>query len=820
MPSPDEIVELVDADGHVAYRKAADVDKAIALGMRLRTPADRVAADVEAAREQHFTSLEQQARAVTRGAVRGASLGLSAVLDRATKPDAMLDEERLADSYNRGKVAAAEIAGAAVPSLVAGGAGALGAAARATPAGAVSALGSGLAAAGEGASFAARAGRAALGFGVEGAIQGAGQELGQLATAEDPLTLERVASALPSAALLGGLSGAVLGAGGVAVAQGGRSLAKGLAKSREVVDDAAKGVGAGEDFTGLDRKALRIKRAEHVDELAAQQAQDIAARKAAVVDEVAQQRRAVADSGVWTLVDDAKQRARLNASEKVIDRLLDTPMALKESPGALLKPLEKGLHVLEETVAKSDEIAKRLAAEQTVLARELGEELATLPDAASRVRLTGKLATRYGDFINKAIGKKAAAEGVEIAVDQAADFLRAMETGEVMGARQAALKQAPELLQQRRALYQRVKAALEPGKARGELFSPRMAAIDSAIDAAGEVRKAGLVEQMMQGTLYGSTVAALPSMPIVGPVLAPLVGAKVSKAVTGLFFGRGARAVADSAARTARAVEAVATVGKRVAPAAPPLASRVLGSVAFAPPPKRQLPVGDAKATSGSLLEVYRKREGELISQVGLDMTGRVTVTPAARAKIAERLRPIHVASPVLADRLETMAVRRLEFLAAKLPKRPDYAALTPGPDRWRPSDMEMRKFARYVAAVEDPGAVEERVADGTITPEDAEAYRAVYPERFEDFRRQVVEKLSSLRQTLPYERRVALSIFTGVPVDPAMRPETIRRLQAQFSVEPGTGGGTQAPTAMPQGGSISRERNEDMTPAQRRAAE
>ena len=32
-----------------------------------------------------------------------------------------------------------------------------------------------------------------------------------------------------------------------------------------------------------------------------------------------------------------------------------------------------------------------------------------------------------------------------------------------------------------------------------------------------------------------------------------------------------------------------------------------------------------------------------------------------------------------------------------------------------------MRTWARYVAAVEDPGGVEERLAAGTVTPEDAE---------------------------------------------------------------------------------------------------
>jgi hypothetical protein len=109
---------------------------------------------------------------------------------------------------------------------------------------------------------------------------------------------------------------------------------------------------------------------------------------------------------------------------------------------------------------------------------------------------------------------------------------------------------------------------------------------------------------------------------------------------------------------------------------------------------------------------------------------------------------------------------------------------------------------------------VEERLTSGIVTPEDAEAYRSVYPERFADLKPQIAERLPELRQKLPYDRRVNLSIFTGVPVDPAMRPRTIARLQATFVLEPGSNGGTEAPRAVPQFGSLGslKNREEDLT--------
>jgi hypothetical protein len=168
----------------------------------------------------------------------------------------------------------------------------------------------------------------------------------------------------------------------------------------------------------------------------------------------------------------------------------------------------------------------------------------------------------------------------------------------------------------------------------------------------------------------------------------------------------------------------------------------------------------------------------------------------------------------VLADRLETHAVRRLEFLAGKLPTRPNIGGMTFGPDTWQPSEMAMRAFARYVWGAERPDLIEERVASGAITPEDGEVMRELYPERLAEIVRQIIERLPELQRTLPYHRRLALSILTGVPVEPSMQPRIVSFLQGQFAQEEGSEGGTQAPVASPQFGSISKPQG---TPAQER---
>ncbi len=128
-----------------------------------------------------------------------------------------------------------------------------------------------------------------------------------------------------------------------------------------------------------------------------------------------------------------------------------------------------------------------------------------------------------------------------------------------------------------------------------------------------------------------------------------------------------------------------------------------------------------------------------------------------------------------------------------------------------------MRTFARYAAAVEDPAGIEERLAAGSVTPEDAEVMREVYPERLAEIQRQITAGLSELRETLPYARRLSLSIFSGVPVDAAMNPRILGQLQSSFANEDGSEGGTKAPTPSPQFGSVTSKAAPEPTPAQSR---
>ena len=275
-------------------------------------------------------------------------------------------------------------------------------------------------------------------------------------------------------------------------------------------------------------------------------------------------------------------------------------------------------------------------------------------------------------------------------------------------------------------------------------------------------------------------------------------------------------AIGKIATRTGEAVSAFAGKAALAAGKAAPLATKVLSGLSYG-----QAPATHAVATAGSapsdLASLWKARTDEIKAQTAYDQAGIPRVRPEARQAIAARLQPVRVANPILGDRLETLAVRRLEYLSSLIPRRPDVGGLQTGLDRWKPSDMEMRSWARSAAAVEDPNAVEERVVHGTITPEDAAAYWAVYPERAKHFKQEVMASLPELQKSLPFTRRLSLSIFVGEPVDPSLNPRVLAMLQGQFAAEPGSAGGTQAPKAEPQFGSIKKSPDAP-TPAQSRA--
>lgn len=641
-------------------------------------------------------------------------------------------------------------------------------------------------------------GAVAKGGAVESGLAGLGTGISEVSLAED-MNVERAVSVLSSNLLYGAAIG-----GGANLA--GKVLEKGIVRAKGALDEFAAARNAapdvGDDLAGLDVKQLAERELGEKTRLVGDQQ----ALRQTLPDRVSTYQREFQEANPWLVINEGEGAKLLTKSKGTLRSQLDTPAGIAEAPRPTLQALRAQETALQRTLADVEGITAKLAAADAKVAKEVGEKIAALTDDAAGAKLSGSAAKRYRAWADvKGTGV------VEIPRDKAAEFIDAIATGKVAGDTKAAFERLPGMLERNQALQADILRATSP---KGELASPLLDQIKIAKDAAAAGRgPKSLGEQMAGGAAYNTTAGLVSAIPVIGPFLAPFVGAKAAGMIGSQVFGRLGKATTEAAARTSKAVGAFLDTTKRITPVAPVLATKVLGAVRYAPEREKRSEPAQGKTLATS----FKARSEEIRSQTAFAPDGSTVMRPLARQAMAAQLAPIRAASPIMADRMETLAARRLEFLASKLPRRADLGTLQTGPDRYQPSDLEMRAFARYAAGVEDPGGIEERLAAGQITPEDAEVMREVYPERLAEITRQIVEQLPTLRQTLPYPRRLALSILTGVAVDASMHPRVLAVLQSQYASEEGTEGGTQAPRAQAQFGSV--KSTDKATPAQERAS-
>lgn len=569
------------------------------------------------------------------------------------------------------------------------------------------------------------------------------EEARALAVAGDGLAAERLGGALSSNALLAG--------------KGTNATERALARSGRVLDEATLArQGLAEvpaDLVGLDAAALRRAAAE---ERAALKAG--ASEERLALEEARKPLRAEVARDVESL------HRELMTERPIFTAVAGADVRKLEGVGDIASQLNKSFRSLRGTLDNPIRVAEN-------------------PEL-----LVGPLQMR-----------QAALESLQA---KSAD-LRAFFNGD---ARAVALDHVDDALTQTRSQIARIQelsksnpvtsarlAELESG------MSPRMLAIESAQEALKQAPELGLVAKGAQSAVFAGATELARAIPGVG-ALAPFVGKWASESIGRTFEHLGAMK-AQLADRSRAALDAFLTVTKknpeRVLGATARTAAVVLRDTRFAPSDEEDAPRGK------TLADHFHARSAEIRSQTMYDATGLTVMRPEKRAELAKRLAPIAAVNPLLADKLETIAVRRAELIAQTMPRRPEVGGLQIGPDNWKPSDLEMRSWARTIRAAEDPESVEDDLARGVMTPEAAVAYRTVYPERFADLQRAIFAAAPTLSKTLPLKRKIALSIFTGVPLIPALQPNVLAVLQGTYRTEPGTAGGTQAPTAQPHFGAL-----------------
>lgn len=634
----------------------------------------------------------------------------------------------------------------------------------------------------------------------EGGLFGAGQGTGNLLRSDDPLTLERVASELSSNVLFGAGAGGVLG--------GAFSLAeRGLLRGKTAVDGALErraarattpleGVENG-DLSMLDKRALdAIERTEN-ERLFTEQAP----RRDELVKELQKYQRANREDDVFrAVVGGADDRTVTSAggaftrNDIKLRNMLDDRAGLStkigEDPEGVFRLLRVQRQALDEIIPWAQEeqqMWRRAVADAPTTIRADLARISAEPVFAARAQLANDLG--LGEFTGP-FTEAGLDHATKLAIEEFSKFnyggaiargLKMPGSAKILPGLEAAAK-----------WNENARAALE------EIAKPQTSPLLAKIADARSV-----LEAPKQQSLGGALMSAM--APFAGPVAA---AASIGSKIIGSL-----RKVGETVAtKTGQATAAITGAAASIASHATPIATRTLLDARFS----AQRDENDDKKT---LPELYKARTEEIKRLTEYDETGTPRMRFAARQQMAQLFKPIAAVDPVAADRLETIATRRIEHVSSVIPRRPDFGTPQIGPDNWQPSDMQMMSFARTVAATEDPSGVEHRAAAGALTPEDAAAYWAVYPERAQHFKMTALGALQNKNTAIPFDRKLALSMLFGQPMDPSLHPRVIAVLQGQFPAEPGTSGGAQPPRAAPQFGSMSKVSEHARTPAQERAA-
>lgn len=154
----------------------------------------------------------------------------------------------------------------------------------------------------------------------------------------------------------------------------------------------------------------------------------------------------------------------------------------------------------------------------------------------------------------------------------------------------------------------------------------------------------------------------------------------------------------------------------------------------------------------------------------------------AVKTKIYESLAPIRAHNPNLASRIAEVQVRKMEYLASKLPPEPKQKIGTVHTEKFSRTFTE--DFAKIVRAVEDPAAVIEDVAEGRVSPESVDALKNVYPELYQHVRVSLMDASAEIKQSWPYSVRLQVSMFYQVPLDDSLEPRNFQYLQVMNNSE------------------------------------
>lgn len=767
-------VHMVDDTGVPVRVDPGELDKAIARGYAFE------GSDTVNARQmrRERTTGGQLAATAAEGAARGATLGLSDAALTGVLGDDYRQGALERRQVNPGVAAVGEVGGTLAATLASGGlAGTLGAPARAMAGAGRLAEGaamSGARALGyEGATLAGRATARALALGaaggVEGAMYGAGQAVSKAALEGTPVTAEKVVASMGEGALFGGLAGGALGAVGQLAPAAGRALLRGgeegavglgrasstlRERARELADTSAlKALGArGSDLRRLGKTAQRAE--QEIGEIGqevlsyrfktgprqGEKLFQFASKAEDFVDDLAHARGETGEAlgALRGEVDNAirsnpELAPDLGGYLRRVDEEVLAPLRASASPTVRRQAnrVERELSLLRERVQPQYEVD--------------GLRFATAEDAAFATEVKGVPAVEVPpepvsfadldqfrrDLRSVFQPPKPTSGGLPPPVPEHAQYLERAErilSDELDNAAESAL----------------AKMGRDPSEY--SQLKEQFRNLRQAEDIAGKAALQDLGNRAISPSDYATGMATGLGALMSGNVGAMALGAAGTIAHK-LIRERGRSVVALLADR-------VAKVDSQIGAAVP----RLLGTAA-AP---------TARALMPTALSIGPRWE-----QLATAVREYQRDPQAAQARLAAPVRAYADDYPQLAGAVQQQIAKTYDFLSTKLPKPLTRAgaSLTPELERTRYQAAEIAKFSRFARGAVSPQEVVKDLASGRVDRDGIEAIKTLYPETFSQLRSKVISEIGTLKEPLPFQRRMLLSLVFDFNGDASLDP-------------------------------------------------
>lgn len=150
--------------------------------------------------------------------------------------------------------------------------------------------------------------------------------------------------------------------------------------------------------------------------------------------------------------------------------------------------------------------------------------------------------------------------------------------------------------------------------------------------------------------------------------------------------------------------------------------------------------------------------------------------------------------SPETMQSITQSAVQSINFLKQNIPEDPNALGVFKESE-WQPSRQQMQDFLHLYEGAMSPGKVIEKMGNGEMPVQAFTAMKQLHPVMFQMVQQKMIDQIAKKQgKDIPYEKRVAISMALGSPLEKTMDPRFIMQQQMMYAQ---TG---QEPNRMPVG--------------------